>query len=160
MRLALKKFACLILLASSSPALSQTSNRPLRATPVLLLKFPAIVMIGNASGTVTIDAATGTTSTTGSIRIMSGGGSPATLDISGAKDSLISVRTASTADLVASSGQIVQLQNVTSTGQGGLRLSRNGQAEVSIGATLPVSMSTQAGNYRGRIIVSVDYVFE
>ncbi len=160
MRLTLTFLICILLAVNSSHGQAQTSNRPLKATAGLLLKFPAIVVLGNSMGSVTVDAETGSTSTTGNIRILSGGGSAATLDISGAKDSLVSVRVANAADLVAPSGQSVQLQDITSTGQSGVRLSRTGQAEVRIGATLPVSVGTQSGNYRGRIVVAVDYVFE
>ncbi len=156
----LKNIMFLLLWLVSAHSFAQATGRPLRADVNTELVFPRIVLIGNGSGTVTVDPIYGGTSTTGNVRVLGSSATTAVLQITGQPNSFISVRSASVADLVAASGRIIRLQNIQSTGDGGLRLSQNGRSTARIGATLPVTASTQAGQYKGRIIVAIDYVFE
>ncbi len=156
----LKNILILLFCLASSDVFAQATGRPLRADVVTELVFPRIALIGNGSGTVTIEPIYGGASTTGSVRIFGSSATAAELQITGQPNSFVSVRATSAADLVAPSGQIVRLQNIQSTGGGGIRLSQNGRGTARIGAILPVSPSTKAGQYKGRIIVAIDYVFE
>jgi hypothetical protein len=124
------------------------------------MQFPRLAVIGKGGGTATIDPVTETVSTTGSVRVLGGIASPASLHIVGTPGALVSVRSGGATDLVAASGAIIRLTAINSTGKGGVRLSRSGQARVNLGATLPITAATKAGSYRGRVTVAVDYVFE
>jgi hypothetical protein len=151
-------FACLALLPGVAQA--QSAGRPLNANATGQMQFPRLAVIGNGTGTATIDPATENVFTTGSVRVLGGSATSASLHIIGAPNALVSVRVGGSADLVAASGAILRLQAINSTGKSGVRLSRSGQARVNIGATIPVTAATQAGSYRGRVTVAVDYVFE
>jgi hypothetical protein len=150
----------LLLLVLPDRLFAQTSNRPLNANSVSQLQFPRIAIVGAGAGSIRVDPVTEGSIIAGNVRILSGTSSPALLHIVGLPDSVISVRVPSSTDLVAPSGQIIRLQSLLSTAQSGTRLSPSGQARVKIGATLPVTAATSAGNYRGRVIVAIDYIFE
>jgi hypothetical protein len=151
---------CACLLLASQNVQAQSANRPLTANVLGQMQFPRLAVIGKGAGTATIDPVTETVSTTGSARVLGGIASPASLHIIGTPGALVSVRTGSATDLVAASGAIIRLTAINSTGKGGVRLSRSGQARVNLGATLPITAATQAGSYRGRVTVAIDYIFE
>jgi hypothetical protein len=160
MRLAAILFIIIHAVLSTAAVNAQSANQPLLALPLAQLKFPPIAMTGNGSGSVTVNPLSGATTSTGTIHIFAGSGAPAVVQIIGIPGSLVSVRAASSVQLIAPSGQTVTLQDIISTGQGGVRLNANGLAQIKIGGTLPIASTTTAGVYRGRAVIAVDYVFE
>jgi Domain of unknown function (DUF4402) len=144
----------------AADALAQTTPQPLLAVPFAQLKFPPVATAGSGNGSVTINPVTGAVSKTGAVHVFTGTGNPALLQIVGVPGRLVSVRVPTSVQLVAGSGQIISLQNLVSTGQGGLRLNATGLAQARIGGTLPITPASTAGAYRGRATIAVDYVFE
>jgi Domain of unknown function (DUF4402) len=145
---------------AGSPALAQGVSRPLLAIPMNSLQFPKIAIAGTGSGSATIDPITDSISSSGAVHIFSGAGGAATMQIVGTPGTLFSVRPPSIVHLIAPSGEVLQLRNLTSTAQNGVRLNPAGLAQVRIGGTIAILPSTLAGTYRGRALIAVDYLFE
>ncbi len=143
-----------------SPVSAQTTTRPLLVEQRSNLAYPKIAATANAAGSITIDASSGAISRTGSIVMASTNSARGELYITGEPGFLVSVRLPSTLTLTAATGGQIRIQQINHNGPATIRLDSLGTATVQIGATLRITGNAQAGEYRGRLLAAIDYVFE
>jgi Domain of unknown function (DUF4402) len=149
-----------IWLGNMTPVIAQTTSRPLLIEQRSDLIYPKIAATANAAGTLTIDANSGAVTKTGSIVLASSNSARGELYITGEPGYLVSVRLPNNLTLSAATGGQLKIQQISHNGPATLRLDSFGTATLKIGATLRITGNAQAGEYRGRMVASIDYVFE
>jgi Domain of unknown function (DUF4402) len=149
-----------IALASTTTIFAQTTPSPLSVEQTADLTFPKVAATSNATGTVSIDAISGTVSSTGSITLVSINSSRAELRITGEPGQLVSVRLPNNLDLTSPVGDRLKIQKIEHDGVATLRLGPSGTAILHLGATLRITGNARSGLYRGRMTAAIDYVFE
>jgi hypothetical protein len=156
------RFPCLaaIVLLGTTTLYAQTTPRPLNIEQTADLAFPKVAATSSAAGTVSIDAASGTVSSTGAITLVSINSSRAELRITGEPGQLVSVRLPNNLSLTSPIGDQLKIQKIEHDGAATLRLDSSGTAILHLGATLRITGNARSGLYRGRMTAAIDYVFE
>ncbi len=142
------------------PVFAQSTTRPLQIEQRSDLIYPKIAATAGAAGTLTIDSNDGSVSKTGSIVLASTKSARAELSITGEPGNLVSVRLPNNLTLSGTNGGQIKIQQISHNGPATIRLDSFGAATLKIGATLRITGNAQPGEYRGRMIATVDYVFE
>ncbi|UCH73103.1 MAG: DUF4402 domain-containing protein [Rhodospirillales bacterium] len=155
----------LLLLVSVNPALAQVcgtppcgggGGKPLTITWAQDLEFGTLAGDGTFSGTATINPVSGAKTVAGGVYDFGGINNPAVFDIRGEKNTTFSI-TLPGSVILSSGGSTMTLNNFTSSPSGFGVLANNGQATLSVGATLQVGAGQPAGAYTGVFTVTVNY---
>ncbi len=141
-------------------AQAQQRLQPLTVELRSQLQYPRVAMLASTSGSLVLDAGSNDITVQGNLVIVSAQSSAAELVISGMPDQLVSFHLPSQVRLMTRNGSQLFLTNLHHTGQSTVRLDGSGLATVRVGATLTLPPQATAGDYRGRLFATADYVFE
>lgn len=155
-----------LLFTSPTPVLGQVcgtppcgvggAGKPVSITWVQDLDFGTLAGDGTFAGTATINPVSGAKTVSGGVYDFGGLHSPATFTVKGDKSATFTV-TLPGSIILSSGGSTMTLNNFTSNPSGFGVFGNNGQATLTVGATLQVGASQPAGVYSGVFTVTVDY---
>lgn len=154
----------LMMAAASAPALAQSSAQgtssitftsPIQIVSTTPLAFGVIGRPLNGSGTVAIDAATGTRTVTNGVAMPGDTPGRATFTVTGEPSRTFTTTVPST--FILSNGKKADDITVTVTSSIPAALDINGSAIIGIGGQLQMQATTTQGAYTGTFTVSVAY---
>jgi len=142
--------------ADSAPAAIGDTLFPISVTVETELDFSRMVIASSNSGTAQIDPRTGARTVSGGLSALGGIPVRGTVRVAGRPLRRLRVSMPGQVQLTAPGGGSVQLVDLATDLSGAPRLGVLGTLEFRFGGTLRVPAG-EAGDYRGRIPIDVDY---
>jgi hypothetical protein len=147
--------------SASNGSFSATVHRPIALARDSDLAFGTIARPTTGTNRITINQGTGNRTITGSGdgALVGGGASRAALTVSGEGGQAISIAAPSTLVMTQASGGTLTANLVTSNSSDALSggVGSSGTATISVGGSLDVSHTTEAGGYTGTFLITVQY---
>lgn len=141
---------------SNAPAAIGDSLFPITVTVETELDFSRMIIATAAAGAATVDAQTGARTVSGGLEALGGIPMRGTIRIAGRPLRRVRVTLPATVVLTEPGGGSAELVNLRTDVSGNPLLGLLGTAELRFGGTLRVGAG-QAGDFRGRIPIEVDY---
>jgi len=132
------------------------AGKPISISWVQDLDFGTLAGDGTFAGTATINPVTGTKTVSGGVYDFGGIHSPATFTVKGDKNTTFTVMLPGSI-ILSSGANTMTLNNFSSDPSGFGVFGNNGQATLTVGATLQVGAGQPAGVYSGVFTVTVNY---
>ena len=135
---------------------ARPGERPLTIEIWTDLSFAKLALTGRGGGSASVDAASGSKSTSGEMIDLGGAPVGGRGKITGAPLREVRVELPSRVPMTTPGGDTAELVDFTTDLPPHPRLDANGELEFTFGARLVIK-GGRGGNYRGRIPISVDY---